>query len=219
MWTEYEVEVELTEPLLGTVPKDRETYAAWVRTKAPVEDPDETPPDMEEIEEKGWTGFFTDDEGRPVLMDYQVKGFLKEGGDVLREEGVLTYPAIKRHIDNELFVYPRRILLADAVEPEPLERPLRAMTRQGARVALVRSDVIPAGTKFSFSIRVLGKSKLTEEVISDILEYGQAKGFGLGLALAKRIISLHKGRIDVQSDIIAGTIFNITLPSLGLTEV
>jgi len=40
------------------------------------------------------------------------------------------------------------------------------------------------------------------------------KGFGLGLALAKRIVQLHKGSIDVQSDIENGTRFTITLPSM-----
>ncbi len=40
------------------------------------------------------------------------------------------------------------------------------------------------------------------------------KGFGLGLALSKRIISLHKGEIKVRSSISAGTVFTITLPSL-----
>jgi len=39
------------------------------------------------------------------------------------------------------------------------------------------------------------------------------KGFGLGLPLAKRIISLHKGEISVQSDL-GGTSFIIQLPSL-----
>ncbi len=37
------------------------------------------------------------------------------------------------------------------------------------------------------------------------------KGFGLGLALAKRIISLHRGSINVQSDLNKGTIFTIQL--------
>jgi two-component system sensor histidine kinase ArlS len=41
-----------------------------------------------------------------------------------------------------------------------------------------------------------------------------AKGFGLGLALAKRIISLHKGNIQVQSDPENGTMFTIILPSI-----
>jgi signal transduction histidine kinase len=40
------------------------------------------------------------------------------------------------------------------------------------------------------------------------------KGFGLGLPLAKRIISLHKGTINVHSDSETGTVFTVTLPSL-----
>jgi signal transduction histidine kinase len=40
------------------------------------------------------------------------------------------------------------------------------------------------------------------------------KGFGLGLALARRIIHLHKGEIHVESDITTGTVFRIKLPSL-----
>lgn len=40
------------------------------------------------------------------------------------------------------------------------------------------------------------------------------KGFGLGLALAKRIINIHRGSINVQSDLHKGTIFTIQLPSV-----
>ena len=40
------------------------------------------------------------------------------------------------------------------------------------------------------------------------------KGFGLGLALAKRIISLHKGTITVHSNDRQGTMFDIQLPSV-----
>jgi two-component system sensor histidine kinase ArlS len=40
------------------------------------------------------------------------------------------------------------------------------------------------------------------------------KGFGLGLALARRIINLHKGSIQVESDITTGTIFRIKLPTV-----
>lgn len=42
----------------------------------------------------------------------------------------------------------------------------------------------------------------------------EIKGFGLGLALARRIIHLHKGTITVQSDIATGTVFRIALPSV-----
>jgi len=43
----------------------------------------------------------------------------------------------------------------------------------------------------------------------------ETKGFGLGLALAKRIIALHKGTIKVISGVQTGTIFTIILPSLS----
>jgi signal transduction histidine kinase len=39
------------------------------------------------------------------------------------------------------------------------------------------------------------------------------EGFGLGLPLAKAIIGLHKGSLEVDSDITRGTIFTILLPA------
>lgn len=41
---------------------------------------------------------------------------------------------------------------------------------------------------------------------------GKVPGFGLGLALAKRIIALHRGSIELQSDAASGTMFILTLP-------
>lgn len=42
------------------------------------------------------------------------------------------------------------------------------------------------------------------------------KGFGLGLALAKRIISLHKGKLEVISNERQGTIFRVLFPAASL---
>lgn len=39
------------------------------------------------------------------------------------------------------------------------------------------------------------------------------KGFGLGLALAKRIINLHKGKVEVISNQAQGTVFRVLLPA------
>lgn len=72
-------------------------------------------------------------------------------------------------------------------------------------------------------IRVMNKGDvIAEEEIEKIFQpffrsvnSADVKGFGLGLALAKRIIGLHKGHIDVQSDIEQGTCFTITLSSLA----
>jgi signal transduction histidine kinase len=45
---------------------------------------------------------------------------------------------------------------------------------------------------------------------------GNSRGFGLGLALAQRIIALHKGTILVESDLDRGTNFTIELPSIKI---
>jgi two-component system sensor histidine kinase ArlS len=45
---------------------------------------------------------------------------------------------------------------------------------------------------------------------------GKARGFGLGLSLAQRIIALHKGTILVQSDPERGTCFTIELPAIKI---
>ena len=45
---------------------------------------------------------------------------------------------------------------------------------------------------------------------------GNTRGFGLGLALAQRIIALHKGFIRVRSDVDSGTNFTIEMPSIKI---
>ena len=45
---------------------------------------------------------------------------------------------------------------------------------------------------------------------------GNVRGFGLGLALAQRIIALHKGSIQVTSDVSTGTNFTIELPAIKI---
>ena len=172
MWTEYDWTIELTEPMLGTIPKDKEVFTSHVRDHERGAD-DEIPPG--EIEERGWTSFYTDEQGRPVLMDYQVKGFLKEAANTLKDS--LGLKALRNNLDSTLFVTPRRTVLADHVG-EPLERPLRAQTMQGPRVTVVRSDTIPAGNRYTFRLRVLKSSKITEEVLRHIVAYGELKGLG-----------------------------------------
>jgi len=174
---EYRLDLVLTEDLLGSVPKNKETYTDYVKTKAPdmdaIADEDAMVPDA--LAEKGWTTFYTDNQGRPCLMDYQIKGFLKESGNTLKEQ--LDFKALRSHIDNEVFVFPRVIVLADKVAGA-LERPLRAMTMQGPRVTVVKSDFIEAGTEIGVNLRVLANSKINYHVLEEILTYGSLKGLG-----------------------------------------
>lgn len=180
--TRYQVELTFTEPLLGSVAKNKQVYTDYIKSKADkdLHSPDTSDADAmvsDDLEEKGWTTFYTDAEGRPCLMDYQIKGFIKEAGNQLKDQ--LKFKALRSHIDNEVFVFPRVIPLAESlVEGDVLERPLRAMTMQGPRVTVMRSDLVPTGTKIGFEMKVLVGSKIDEEVLRNCLDYGQLKGLG-----------------------------------------
>ncbi len=178
MWTKYDLVFELTQPVLGTIPKDRNVFENFVmgQAKSAVEknraseDVDRIP---EETESRGWTGFYENDEGHPILMDYQFKGFLKNAGNVLKQ--ALKVPNLRSHVEQSVFVNPRHIQLADKPDGV-LERPLRAMTMQGPRVSLVRSDMINPGHQYSLELQILDGSKVTESVLKSILSYGELSG-------------------------------------------
>lgn len=178
MWTKYLLVFELLEPVLGTIPKDRKVFENFVMDQAKTDmekerasgDVERVP---EEVESRGWTGFYQDEQGRPILMDYQFKGFLKNAGNILK--GALKITNLRSHINDTVFVMPRSIVLADKVD-DVLERPLRAMTMQGPRVSVMRSDMINPGHKYSLIIQVLEGSKVTEEALKTILSYGELSG-------------------------------------------
>jgi len=174
----YDLEIELVEPMLGTAPKNKEVYAAYIASKAPKADLGdeevETAEDLEAKEAAGWTGFHSDENGI-FLYDYAIKGFLKESGNILKD--ALEIKGLRRKIADTVFVSPRRIYLKEKPDGV-LERPLKAETAQGPRVALARSDLVEAGLKFFCEIHVLHKSPVTEKVLRAILDYGALKGLG-----------------------------------------
>ena len=67
------------------------------------------------------------------------------------------------------------MVIADKVNPEPVERPLRHMTMQGPRVTVVRSDSVSSG-EWVWRVRVLKDSKVTPKVLEAIAEYLQVQG-------------------------------------------
>lgn len=178
----YEVTVTFTEPLLGTVPLNRETYADYVADEAPDEDAADEELDTvpEDVEDKGLTGFHCKDE-RPILYDYVIKGFLKDACSMLRRaKGTKSSKirAYKKIIDGLIFPAPRMIelRLPDGEEMDELTRPLRASTAQGERVALAHSQTMPVGTEMTFTLTVLGQ--VDEATLREWFDYGQLRGFG-----------------------------------------
>jgi hypothetical protein len=170
-----------TEPLLGTVPKDPKIYASYIASKAAdvqAAANDELP-SVPTAEESGWTGFHTMPNGTVVLMDYTLKGFFKDACSMLsRVNGTKSkaLKAFKKVIDGLIFPMPRRIIINLAGPLETCERPLRAQTAQGERVALARSDAAPIGSTVEFELKVLGG--VQDGLIEEWLDYGAVRGLG-----------------------------------------
>lgn len=170
------VEIELIEPMLGTVPKDPEVYKTYIESKKPEEVSEDESKTVEKTEAKGWTGFHAD-EGGLFIYDYMIKGFLKSAGNNLKD--TVKVKNLRSKLNEFLFVKPRRIHLGGQTEPDGvLERPLRAQTMQGPRVTLARSDYINAGMKLKFEIHWIAKSPVTFKMIETLFAYGEYKGIG-----------------------------------------
>lgn len=176
----FAVTITLTEPILGTAPLNKELYAEYIATKMPdngdASDEIET---VEEMTEKGTTGFHRDANGSPILYDYVIKGFCKDAAGMLRRiEGTKSskLTAYKKIIDGLVFVRPRTIPIVSSAGIGILERPLRAQTAQGERVALSRSEMIQAGATITFALDLLD-AKL-EPAVREWLDYGSLRGLG-----------------------------------------
>ncbi|OWK46598.1 hypothetical protein FRUB_00297 [Fimbriiglobus ruber] len=169
--------MKLVEDLLGTTPKNQNIYRDFVASKAVdmglVDEEAATVEDLDEVEARGWTGFMRDDEGH-FIYNYAVKGFLCESARTLKQFGAMKQ--LKDKFKRSVFVWPRRIRLPDPTEV--LERPLRAETPLGPRVALTRSDVLKAGTVIEFELEVLDVLGVTEACVREVLSYGKFIGLG-----------------------------------------
>jgi len=177
----FKVKLELTTNLLGTVTKNQEVYDTYIKTRAKgKETRDEfcsplADDEMKEKEAKGWTGFMME-EGKPFVMDYYIRGFLKNAGNVIKKD--LDLKNLKSKIDNFVFVFPRKIFLDKNIMDQPYERPLRAMTMQGPRVTLAKSDQIEAGAKLEFILDIPYECEIKEKHLRAMLDYGQYQGLG-----------------------------------------
>ncbi|MBU8870643.1 MAG: hypothetical protein KOO60_07255 [Gemmatimonadales bacterium] len=186
------IKCTFAEPALGSLSGNREVTAEYIASKADtpekMAEEVEAVPDIEETLQKATTVFARTPDGKPQIWDYQVRGFFKAAALALSESGQytkehlkkfkLTPYTYKRTIDTQVFVFPRKIPL---ILPEDgavgfVERPLRAETMRGPRIALARSESVPAGTTFDIEVEWLN-DKLGDWVKS-WLDYGRYSGIG-----------------------------------------
>ncbi len=181
---------EFTEEMLGTANSNPDIHDQFIASKAP-----DAPSREEEIEalgteeyaEKSLTVFPIVD-GKPIVWDYQIKGFFKSACSMLgriKDSKSSELKAFKKIIDGGVFVYPRAIelKLPDGGIVGECQRPLRAQTPQGERVALANSLTVPAGTIIEFEVEIPNlKSKKEKDFMQSLvfewLGYGQKWGLG-----------------------------------------
>lgn len=178
---EMKIRITTTEGWLGTASANKEIHREFIASKAPQ--PEQADQEVEalnadEMFEKSMTVFPRVD-GRPIVWDYQLKGFFKDTAGALRRitgSESSKIKAYKKEIDGLIFIKERAIPINYTGEITICERPLRAQTMQGERVALASSEEIPAGATIEFT--VLYQVPQHAAAIREWLDYGQFRGLG-----------------------------------------
>lgn len=179
-----EIKVKLTflEEVLGTASADKEIHGKFIASKAPDAPSMEEEIEalgVEEVTEKSMTVFPRNAEGKPIFWDYQIKGFFKDACGMLRKvpnSASSKIKAYKKEIDGLIFVKEREIPIIFDGEIGSCQRPLRAQTAQGERVALANSETVPAGSTIEFTIQLMCDTH--EKAVREWLDYGVFRGIG-----------------------------------------
>ena len=114
------VRITLTEEILGTASANPDVHREFIASKSA--DADKAEEELralhaDELAEKAKTVFPRSEDGKPLLWDYQMKGFLKDTiglllevtpGQVTVGKTKVTKWTFKRVVDNYVFVWPRR---------------------------------------------------------------------------------------------------------------
>ena len=191
------VKLVFIDDLLGTQPSNKNIHRDYISSKAPNAESreeelkhipeDELDEAVEEMTYKDMTIFHRDPEtGCPEIPAYHIAGFFKNACKALRKADRTkskNLPAYKQAIDLRVKVFPdwedvtsRYIKIENTGEIGSCQRPLRASTPQGERVALANSECIHAGASIEFDIVVL-ESGLWD-CIEEWLDYGKFNGLG-----------------------------------------
>lgn len=176
------VRITFIEELLGSASSNPDIHKDFIASKAPdapsVEE-EVAAVGVEEYVENAMTVFPRNADGQPIIWDYQIRGFFKAACGFMRkvkDSKSSGLKAFKKEIDGLVHVKPRMIPIQFDGEITSCQRPLRAETAQGARVALANSESIPAGATAEFEIIMLNDAD--EKLVREWLDFGQWNGLG-----------------------------------------
>lgn len=151
------VKITFLEPVLGTWPSNQNVARDFIASKSPdaatIED-EVAALGADAVADKGMTVFPRNENGEPVLYDYQIKGFFKDSCGMLARVGGKTETGKKRAVNEsgKLSAY------------------------KGERVSLANSEEIPAGSTCEFEILLMDES--LENAVLEWLDYGVLRGIG-----------------------------------------
>jgi hypothetical protein len=147
------------------------------------------------LELTGTTVFFWNQEKNlPMIGDHMIYGFLKaaseaivratpkgeqKAGTVLKSASY-TQSLINQHVrcESQFVTFDKDIKRNEDGSEFTLQRSLRAMTAQGPRISIAKSEVVPAGAKLEFVLKVLDGSQINLKVLQTLFAYGECVGLG-----------------------------------------
>lgn len=176
------IRATLIDEALGTASNNPNIHDEYIASKAPdamTREEEVAALGVAEAVEKSMTIFPKDEDGDAVIWPYQIKGFFKESCGFMRKvPGSLSSKekAYKKLIDGLIFVNENKKIKINASGFGECQRPLRAETAQGARVALAHSETVPAGAYFEFTVDLLDPKH--RDLVLEWLDYGEIHGLG-----------------------------------------
>lgn len=178
---EMTVTLTLIDEALGMMPANPEVHETYIASKAPdaktIEE-EVAAVGAAEVVEKTMTIFPRLEDGKtPFFWDYQIRGFFKDAMGMLRrvtDSECAKLKNYKKLVDGLIFIKERKIPINVNGEMGDCQRPLRAETMQGPRVALAHSETVPEGSTCTFTIQLLDGT--LEKAVRECLDYGELRG-------------------------------------------
>lgn len=192
------IRITFIEDVLGTCSGNPEIHDEFIASKAPdamTREEEVAALGVGDVVEKSMTIFPRLEDGTPFFWGYQIEGFVKAAIKNIKahwpDSECAKIKANRQAVDTAIFCYAyspdkRKSTKIRANLPKggvvgDCQRPLRASTAQGDRVALAHSESLPAGTTLEITIDiapVLYKGVKADEALREILDYGQLNGIG-----------------------------------------
>lgn len=178
---EMTVTLTLIDEALGMMPANPEVHETYIASKAPdaktIEE-EVAAVGAAEVVEKTMTIFPRLEDGKtPFFWDYQIRGFFKDAMGMLRRVSDSECAKLKNYkklVDGLIFIKERKIPINVNGEMGDCQRPLRAETMQGPRVALAHSETVPEGSTCTFTILLMDDT--LEKAVRECLDYGELRG-------------------------------------------